>query len=192
MGQVDGLSRLYSQTICAVSTPELSDDSSANRTESFIKVGERPNSGVCRAEDGNTAGTVADALEEALRSARQALKAVEEVVEPTAERDASVLVGEPLAPFPNRDADDPDFADSLAAEGDDILEDDDVEHVVTSPVDRFGLDRERFTAEQKRSPRIQAVIAFIEYGALALNDQLRVKVLQMMWSERVWYRSAYT
>ncbi|KAE9015636.1 hypothetical protein PF002_g5266 [Phytophthora fragariae] len=190
MGQVDGLSRLYSQTICAVSTPELSDDSSANRTESFIKVGERPNSGVCRAEDGSQSGR--GELDQKPKAKKPLTGGGEEVVEPTAERDASVLVGEPLAPFPNRDADDPDFADSLAAEGDDILEDDDVEHVVTSPVDRFGLDRERFTAEQKRSPRIQAVIAFIEYGALALNDQLRVKVLQMMWSERVWYRSAYT
>ncbi|KAE9312934.1 hypothetical protein PR003_g19637 [Phytophthora rubi] len=66
MGQVDGLSRLYSQTICAVSTPELSDDSSANRTESFIKVGERPNSGVCRAEDGNTAGTTSSSTDAVL------------------------------------------------------------------------------------------------------------------------------
>ncbi|KAE9337951.1 hypothetical protein PR003_g11756 [Phytophthora rubi] len=109
----------------------------------------------------------------------------DDVVEPATEGDASVLVGEPPAPSEDqRAADEPDFDDSPAAGDDDaveddILEDDDVERVVTPPVDLFGLDRERFIAEQKRSPWIQAVIAFLEHGALALNGQLRVKVLQM-------------
>ncbi|KAE8909760.1 hypothetical protein PF001_g4671 [Phytophthora fragariae] len=205
MGHVNGLSRLYSQTICAVSVPELLDDPSANRTESFVKVGERPTSGVRRTENGKVVGVVAGALEEALRSARQALEAVGEspdpkqrqkmkkprtgggkdALEPTTEGYASVLVGEPPAPSDyHQDADEPDFDDSLDAGEDDvveddILEDDDGERVVTSTVDLFGLDRECFIAEQKRSPWIQAVIAFIEHGALALNGQLRVKVLQM-------------
>ncbi|KAE9242966.1 hypothetical protein PF004_g6370 [Phytophthora fragariae] len=210
MGHVNGLSRLYSQTICAVSVPELLDDPSANRTESFVKVGERPTSGVRRTENGKVVGVVAGALEEALRSARQALEAVGEspdpkqrqkmkkprtgggkdALEPTTEGYASVLVGEPPAPSDyHQDADEPDFDDSLDAGEDDvveddILEDDDGERVVTSTVDLFGLDRECFIAEQKRSPWIQAVIAFIEHGALALNGQLRVKM--------VCYRGAYT
>ncbi|KAE9347247.1 hypothetical protein PR003_g7026 [Phytophthora rubi] len=205
MGHVDGLSRLYSQTICAVSVPELLDDPSANRTESFVRVGERPTSGVRRTENGKAVGVVAGALEEALRSARQALEAVGEspdpkqrqktkkprtgggkgAREPTTEGDASVLVGEPPAPSEDhQDADEPDFDAPLAAgeddaAEDDFLDDDDEERVVTSTVGLFGLDRERFIAEQKRSPWIQAVVAFIDHGALALNGQLRVKVLQM-------------
>ncbi|KAE9012716.1 hypothetical protein PF011_g8795 [Phytophthora fragariae] len=94
----------------------------------------------------------------------------EELVESTAESDATVLVGEPLAPFTNREADEPDFTDYLAAGGDDAEEDDllddDVVRVVTSPTDLSGLDRERFIADQKRSSWIQAVIAFIEHVLL--------------------------
>ncbi|KAJ8527388.1 hypothetical protein ON010_g14873 [Phytophthora cinnamomi] len=58
-------------------------------------------------------------------------------------------------------------------------EDLDAERPATSPVDVFGLDRERFVDEQKRTPWIQAVVAFLEHGALALDPQLRTKVLQI-------------
>jgi len=48
-----------------------------------------------------------------------------------------------------------------------------------SSVDSFRLDRERFVEEQKRTPWIQAMIAFLDSEALALDAQLRTKVLQM-------------
>ncbi|KAE8989325.1 hypothetical protein PR001_g21805 [Phytophthora rubi] len=56
---------------------------------------------------------------------------------------------------------------------------DDEDKTASSPVDAFGLDSERFKEEQRRTPWIQALIAFLESGALALDAQLRVKVLQL-------------
>ncbi|POM63597.1 Hypothetical protein PHPALM_20979 [Phytophthora palmivora] len=47
------------------------------------------------------------------------------------------------------------------------------------PVDVFGLDQTRFVAEQRQTPWIMAMIAFLESGALALDAQLRAKVLLM-------------
>lgn len=48
-----------------------------------------------------------------------------------------------------------------------------------SPLDKVGLDRERFLEEQSRTPWIQAVAAFLKDGALALDAQLRARTLQM-------------
>ncbi|KAE9007780.1 hypothetical protein PF011_g10979 [Phytophthora fragariae] len=141
---------------------------------------------------------VAGALEDALRVAKQALAELGErpaviaakrpptstsnVLNPeTPDEDATVSVGEPPAPPGNASigTETPDPEYEGAADDETSEEDEDAERVVTSPVDLFGLDRERFVAEQKRTPWIQAVIAFVEHGALVLNAQLRVKVLQM-------------
>ncbi|POM64401.1 Hypothetical protein PHPALM_20073 [Phytophthora palmivora] len=51
--------------------------------------------------------------------------------------------------------------------------------LLVSPVDMFGLVQERFVAEQRQMPWIMALTAFLESGALALDAQLRAKVLLM-------------
>ncbi|POM70630.1 Hypothetical protein PHPALM_12901 [Phytophthora palmivora] len=53
------------------------------------------------------------------------------------------------------------------------------EQLLVSPIDVFGLDQARFKEEQKRTPWILAMIAFLESGALALDAQLRAKVLSL-------------
>ncbi|KAE9335014.1 hypothetical protein PF008_g13690 [Phytophthora fragariae] len=94
---------------------------------------------------------------------------------------ATISVGEPPAPPASASTGtevlDPEY--EADAEEKNSEEEEDTERVVTSPVDLFGLDRERFVAEQKHTPCIQAMIAFLEHGALALNAQLREKVLKM-------------
>ncbi|KAE9189351.1 hypothetical protein PF002_g25069 [Phytophthora fragariae] len=64
------------------------------------------------------------------------------------------------------------------------VEKDDTEEEADSPqagssLDEFGLDKFRFVEEQKRTPWIMAMVAFLEAGALPLDAQLRVRVLQM-------------
>ncbi|POM58693.1 Gag-pol fusion protein [Phytophthora palmivora] len=46
-----------------------------------------------------------------------------------------------------------------------------------TPVNMFGLDQERFVREQRQTPWIMALIAFLESAALALVAQLRAKIL---------------
>ncbi|KAE9013400.1 hypothetical protein PR001_g15422 [Phytophthora rubi] len=63
-------------------------------------------------------------------------------------------------------------------------EEDDTEGEAGSPptgssLDEFGLDKFRFVEEQKRTPWIMAMVAFLEAGTLPLDAQLRVRVLQM-------------
>ncbi|POM79646.1 Uncharacterized protein PHPALM_2626, partial [Phytophthora palmivora] len=53
------------------------------------------------------------------------------------------------------------------------------EQLLVSPIDVFGLDQARFKEEQKRTPWILAMIAFLESGALALDAQMRAKVLSL-------------
>ncbi|KAG1695900.1 hypothetical protein DVH05_019255 [Phytophthora capsici] len=48
-----------------------------------------------------------------------------------------------------------------------------------SPVDEFGLDYDKFVAEQDRLPWMKALKAFLQSGALALDPQLRASVLKM-------------
>ncbi|OWY99808.1 hypothetical protein PHMEG_00029132 [Phytophthora megakarya] len=53
------------------------------------------------------------------------------------------------------------------------------EQIAVSPIDVFGLDQDRFIDEQYQTPWIMAMIVFLESGALALDAQLREKVLLM-------------
>ncbi|KAE8995142.1 hypothetical protein PR001_g15390 [Phytophthora rubi] len=204
MGHVDGLSRLHTQTVCAVSLSELMKDVSSTERESLVPVGEGSSSDCDDSPVPMSAGNeepsrvVAGALEDALRVAKQALAEVGErpaviaakkpptstsnVLNPeTPDEGATVSVGEPPASPENASTGTgaPDHEYEADADDETSEEEEDAERVVTSPVDLFGLDRERFVAEQKRTPWIQAVIAFVEHEALALNAQLRVKVLQM-------------
>ncbi|RAW20510.1 hypothetical protein PC110_g23048, partial [Phytophthora cactorum] len=48
-----------------------------------------------------------------------------------------------------------------------------------SPIDAFGLDYDKFVAEQERVPWMRALKAFLHDGALALDPQLRVSALKM-------------
>ncbi|KAE8903833.1 hypothetical protein PF005_g10038 [Phytophthora fragariae] len=53
------------------------------------------------------------------------------------------------------------------------------EQLLVSPVDVFGLQQDRFVAEQRRTPWILAMLAYLESGALALDPQLRTRTLLM-------------
>ncbi|KAL3662801.1 hypothetical protein V7S43_012203 [Phytophthora oleae] len=50
---------------------------------------------------------------------------------------------------------------------------------VQSPLDRFGLNREQFVAEQQEVPWIKALVALLLDGALPLDSQLKARVVQM-------------
>ncbi|GMF31417.1 unnamed protein product [Phytophthora fragariaefolia] len=107
-----------------------------------------------------------EALDEAVRAA---LDALDEFGEPSAS-----------PPFVNPRADAVDDAPGDFADADDDeLPVDAVVQTASFSVDLFGLDWERFQEEQKRPPWIQVLIAFLEDGTLALDAQLRVKVLLM-------------
>ncbi|KAE8905940.1 hypothetical protein PF006_g10126 [Phytophthora fragariae] len=152
MGHADGLSRLHSDTICALTIADLLNDDSPLPDESPVAVGEGSFPGPNDEDTAANSPATDEALDEAVRAAMDALN---EVGEPSAS---------PPSVNPGSDAvdDAPDAVWSTAA---------------SSSVDLFGLDRERFQEEQKRTPWIQALIAFLEDGALALDAQLRVKVL---------------
>ncbi|KAE9327482.1 hypothetical protein PR003_g16010 [Phytophthora rubi] len=53
------------------------------------------------------------------------------------------------------------------------------EQLLVSPVDVFGLQQARFVEEQRRTPWILAMLAYLESGALALDPQLRTRTLLM-------------
>ncbi|GMF28614.1 unnamed protein product [Phytophthora fragariaefolia] len=165
MGHADGLSRLHTDTVCALTIADLLNDVSSPPGEGPFPVGEGSTTGP-NDEDMMASSPVTDgALDEAVRAAMDALDEV-------GERSAS-----PPPVNPRTDAVDDapgDFADT----DDDELQDA-VGQTASSSVDHFGLDWERFQEEQKRSPWIQALLAFLEDGALALDAQLRVKELLM-------------
>ncbi|KAG3237273.1 hypothetical protein PI124_g17726 [Phytophthora idaei] len=48
-----------------------------------------------------------------------------------------------------------------------------------SPIDAFGLNYDKFVAEQERVPWMRALKAFLNDGVLALDPQLRVSMLKM-------------
>ncbi|KAE8951649.1 hypothetical protein PF011_g32906 [Phytophthora fragariae] len=90
--------------------------------------------------------------------------------------DALNTVGEPPASADPPERGD-DVPDNLGAPVDDVVdeapEDGDADdgppfdnegQTASSPVDVFGLDPERFKEEQRRTPWIQALIAFLESG----------------------------
>ncbi|KAG6612702.1 Retrovirus-related Pol Polyprotein [Phytophthora cinnamomi] len=177
VGHVDGLSRLYSQTICALSMADLLNEDSEPGDDGLGAVGEGPDSVPLPRTRLSRHPKPSRVLDEALRTAREALDAVGEPPAPQVPDETRAVVagdagGEPVEAGPEPDA---------VAEPDDEefdYEDEVVsERPATSSVDVFGLDRERFVEEQKRTPWIQAVIAFLECGALALDPQLRAKVL---------------
>ncbi|KAE9353801.1 hypothetical protein PR003_g3692 [Phytophthora rubi] len=127
MGHADGLSRLHSDSICALTIADLLNDDPSPPDEGPVPVGEGSSPGPNN-ENSTASPTVNDgALNDAVRAAMDALN-----------------------------------------------------ETASSSVDLFGFDRERFQEEQKRTPWIQALIAFLEDGALALYAQLRVKVLLMV------------
>ncbi|KAG6624031.1 uncharacterized protein IUM83_02216 [Phytophthora cinnamomi] len=177
MGHVDGLSRLHSQTICALSMAGLLNEDSEPGDDGLGAVGEGPDSAPLPRTHLSRHPKASRALDEALHTASEALDAVGEPPAPQVPDEPRAVVagdagGEPVEAGPEPDA---------VAEPDDEefdYEDEVVsERPATSLVDVFGLDRERFVEEQKRTPWIQAVIAFLECGALALDPQLRAKVL---------------
>ncbi|KAE9190402.1 hypothetical protein PF004_g21913 [Phytophthora fragariae] len=163
MEHADGLSRLHSDTICALTIADLLNDHSSSPEESSVPVGEGSSPG----QDDESAAASSPGTDKALNEAVQvAMDALNEVGEPPAT--LSSANSEPDA------ANDDD--DALADAVDDEILEGDVTQTASSSVDLFGLDRERFQEEQKRTPWIQALIAFLEDGALALDAQLRVKV----------------
>ncbi|KAE8876932.1 hypothetical protein PF003_g38990 [Phytophthora fragariae] len=176
MGHADGLSRLHSETICALTISDLLNDDSTPPSEGSVPVGEAPPPSSLIESSPTETERPGGALDKAMRAAMDALN----------------TVGEPPASADPPERGD-DVPDNLGAPVDDVVdeapEDGDADdgppfdnegQTASSPVDVFGLDPERFKEEQRRTPWIQALIAFLESGALALDAQLRVKVLQMV------------
>ncbi|KAE9345171.1 hypothetical protein PF008_g8893 [Phytophthora fragariae] len=166
MGHADGLSRPHSDTICALTIADLLNDDPSSTEESPVPVGEGSSLGPNGESTAASSPVTAGALDEAVQAAMDALNEV----------------GEPPAPLSsaNSEHDAANYAPGALANAiDDELPEDDVAQNASSSVDIFGLDRERFQEEQKRTPWIQALVAFPEDGALALDAQLRVKVLLM-------------
>ncbi|KAE9246449.1 hypothetical protein PF004_g4795 [Phytophthora fragariae] len=156
-------------------------DVSSTERESIVPVGEGSSSDYDDSPVPMSVGNeepsrvVAGALEDALRVAKQALAEVGErpaviaakkpptstsnVLNPeTPDEGATVSVGEPPASPENASTGTgaPDLEYEANADDETSEEEEDAERVVTFPVDLFGLDRERFVAEQKRTPWIQA------------------------------------
>ncbi|KAE9014937.1 hypothetical protein PR001_g13818 [Phytophthora rubi] len=77
MGHVDGLSRLDTQTVCAVTLSELMEDVSSTEREGFVPVRGSPSSDCDDAHiplpvmNGEPSKVVAGSLEDALRVAKQ-------------------------------------------------------------------------------------------------------------------------
>ncbi|KAE8885551.1 hypothetical protein PF005_g9461 [Phytophthora fragariae] len=97
---------------------------------------------------------------------------------------SSPLIGEGPAGGP-RDAEPPNAGSDPAGRGSaEVGESDPVagdasapleaptEQLLVSPVDVFGLQQDRFVAEQRRTPWILAMLPYLESGALALDPQL--------------------
>ncbi|KAG6612102.1 uncharacterized protein IUM83_15004 [Phytophthora cinnamomi] len=148
MGHVDGLSRLYSYTIAAISMTDLLNDADLDvRNSALVGKGGRTRSPA--------------ALSGASFS------------DTPAATHRSVEVGE-------RESQDADALDLTSPS----LNSNEVglsssEQLLVSPVDVFGLQQDRFVEEQRRTPWILAMIAYLESGALALNPQLRTRTLLM-------------
>ncbi|KAE9343021.1 hypothetical protein PF008_g9891 [Phytophthora fragariae] len=150
MGHADGLSRLHSETICALTISDLLNEDSTPLSEGLIPVGEAPPSSSLIESSPTETGRPRGALDEAMR----------------ADMDALNTVGEPPASAgPSEKGDDVlekpeatvgDVADEMSEDGDADDEPplDDEGLTASSPVDVFGLDPGRFKEEQRRTPWI--------------------------------------
>ncbi|KAG1683654.1 hypothetical protein DVH05_017834 [Phytophthora capsici] len=159
MGHVDGLSRLLSDTVTALTMRDLLNPDGGEHPSS---VGDQygtvvGNSTVDNCGDGTDDPAIDDGLP----------PSVGELNEADGDR---VVDGEPA----DGHVDDP---------GDRSLREDiGIEpsaRAEWSPVDRFGLDREQFVKEQQEVPWIKALVAFLRDGALPLDPFLRARVVQM-------------
>ncbi|GMF40664.1 unnamed protein product [Phytophthora fragariaefolia] len=136
MGHVDGLSRLHSDSVCAVSMADLLNDADTDERHTPL-VGE---------------GSAGDDRDSETPD-----------VYPGPAGRGSAEVGE-SGPAEG------DLAESSGVPTDQLL---------VSPVDVFGLQQDRFLAEQRRTPWIQAMLAYLESGALALDPQIPTRTLLM-------------
>jgi len=171
MGHVDGLSRLHAATVCALTITDLLE---GNSEDGLVEAEESSLSS--RALNGSTvnATSAPSVLEESLRAAREALGEVEEpraygrasdALEENegdgevranareangalqATREALERVEEPAVPVSVRSTPvEPDMEENA-----DVAESEE-ERTAASPVDAFGLDRERFVDEQRHTP----------------------------------------
>jgi hypothetical protein len=168
MGHVDGLSRLHAETVCALTISDLLNDDVGPSEEGLVEVGEGPastpevTSPPFRAAEGS--GVLEDAVQVALRALGE--------------------VGGPLAPeAPGVASDRADIEGAVADEPalDEPSADNELpsDETTSSPVESFGLGRDRFVEEQRRTPWGQAMIAFLDCEAFALDAQLWSKVLLM-------------
>ncbi|KAE9186373.1 hypothetical protein PF004_g23106 [Phytophthora fragariae] len=152
MGHVDGLSRLYSDTVCALSMSDLLNDADADGRRSPL-VGE---------EGGSHSGDLHGSGPSPPPSDEHGSGEVGERVNPD---------GIEVGPPPNHVRSQP----TGSAGPDAVL----TEQLLVSPVDVFGLQQDRFVEEQRRTPWILAMLAYLESGALALDPQLRTRTLLM-------------
>ncbi|KAE9092323.1 hypothetical protein PF010_g17851 [Phytophthora fragariae] len=156
MGHVDGLSRLYSDTVCALSMSDLLNEADADGRRSPL-VGEDGGTG-----SGNHTGDLPNPVSPPPLPDGHGSSAVGERVNPD---------GSEVGPPSNHDRSQP-----TESPGPNAIP---TEQLLVYPVDVFGLQQDRLVAEQRRTPWILAMLAYLESGALALDPQLRTRTLLM-------------
>ncbi|GMF21075.1 unnamed protein product [Phytophthora fragariaefolia] len=167
LGHVDGLSRLPSASGCAITIDDLlnadkAQDGSVPMISGGIEQPTVPGSEPAYPAPGESPASVGESPTPVLPT--------EQMTNPENILIAAhALAGEPSALTEASE----EGAEEFEEEG----PDDEMERSFTS-VDEFGLNQEKFVEEQKASPWIGAMRAFIEDGALALDPQLRTKVLR--------------
>ncbi|GMF46099.1 unnamed protein product [Phytophthora fragariaefolia] len=166
LGHVDGLSRLRSASVCAITIDDLlnadeAQDESAPMISEGIEQPTVPGSESTYPAPSVSSASVGESLTHVLPTEPMAYP--ENI--PMA---ASDLAGEPSALTETSEEVGEGFEEKGPV--------DKMERSFTS-VEEFGLNQEKFVEEQKVSPWICAMRAFIEDGALVLDPHLRTKVL---------------
>lgn len=196
MGHADGLSRLYQTSVNAVTTTELLKKSHMVTGQASSKAGERGT----LPEDVTTTELIRRAYPEMERDAQveQGSSTTQLLQQVYGDTHASGKAGEQTSLPPNGNVpEEPTEAGPAPLEADadrgaveeephsdpqrEQEEEERLEpgNAPLSPLDMVGLDSERFRVEQQRTPWIQALVAFLQDGALALDAQLRTQTLQM-------------
>ncbi|OWZ21655.1 hypothetical protein PHMEG_0003765 [Phytophthora megakarya] len=181
MSHVDGLSRLHATTIAAIPMADLLNESNSDREDDSEEDLNFDHDGPVQVREHSLS------MRDLLNDLNQDVDSPVQVMEgdTVVDGDCDIAPAPGLlearehesmvdtAPY-NRNA------EHSATDGVQVRVSEEVmEPLVSSPFDEFGLDAFRFVEEQKRTPWILALRAFLEDRALPLDGKLRVRVLQM-------------
>ncbi|OWY90730.1 Gag-pol fusion protein, partial [Phytophthora megakarya] len=176
MGHVDGLSRLHSTSIAALTTSDLLYDN-GDEEEGTDPEGDLNFDGGSQVQVREPTLSMSDLLNDVDLNDDGSVQVREN--RPTIEGDSGVTpapglleVREHESVFDVSDSA-PDGEHPYPATVDMQVSEEVVEPTVSSPVDEFGLDAFRFIEEQKRTQWILALRAFLEDRALPVDGQLR-------------------